>query len=219
VRPVAKEVVLMRSMVFTLVAGRARRLGLRCAAVAGVLALATGCGDPATTQSTTAERNAAPSAGTAVSPATIKPGQSIPPPAGKPVFTMTGKITAANKAGALVFDLPTVDRLGLRQVGLYEPWTKQNTAFRGIWLQDLLAVAGVAKDATRLHIVALDDYTVDLTMADIRAGGIMLATRAGDGSALPVDKGGPTRIVFLNGVKAGANADQWIWSIKAIDVQ
>jgi hypothetical protein len=200
------------------VAGLVGRLGVRCVAVAGVLALVAACGGPATTQSTTAEHNAAPSA-TAVSPATLRPGQTVPPPSGKPVFTITGKITATNQNSGLALDLPTVERLAIHQVRLYEPWTKQDTDFRGVWLQDLLALAGVKSDAAKLHIVALDDYTVDLTMADIRTGGIMLATRAGDGSTLPVDKGGPTRIVFLNGVKAGANADQWIWSIKAIDVQ
>ena len=207
----------MRSMTRSVV-GLVRQLGLRCVTVAGVLTLAAACGGPATTQTTTTERKANASA-RALSPATLKPGQPVPSPAGKPVFTMTGKISAENQTGGLAFDLPTVERFALYEVTLYEPWTKQNTTFRGVWLQDLLAVAGVDADATRLHFVALDDYTVDLTMADIRAGGIMLATRAGDGSALPVDKGGPTRIVFLNGVKAGANADQWIWSIKAIDVQ
>ena len=207
----------MRSMTGSVV-GRVRRLGLRCVTVTGVLALCAGCGGQDTTQTTTTERKANASA-SAVSPANLKPGEAVPTPAGKPVFTMTGKITAGNQNGGLAFDLPTVERLAMHQVQLYEPWIKQNTTFRGVWLQDLLAVAGAEADATRLHFVALDDYTVDLTMADVRAGGIMLATRAGDGTELPVDKGGPTRIVFLNGVKAGANADQWIWSIKAIDVQ
>jgi hypothetical protein len=208
---------LMRSMMRPVV-GLMSRLGLRCVAVASVLALAAACGGQAPTQTTKAEPKA-PASASAVSAATLKPGQDVPPPAGKPVITMTGKITATNQTGGLAFDLSTVERLAVYEVRLYEPWTKQDTAFRGVWLQDLLAVAGAKSDATRLHFVALDDYTVDLTMADIRAGGIMLATRAGDGSALPIDKGGPTRIVFLKGVKSGANADQWIWSLKAIDVQ
>jgi hypothetical protein len=207
----------MRSMTGSVVR-LVRQLGMRCLTVVGVLTLAAACGGQATTQTTTTERKANASA-SALSPATLTPGQAVPTPAGKPVFTMIGKITATNQVGGLAFDLPTVERFALYEVHLYEPWNKQNMTFRGVWLQDLLAVAGVKPDATRLHIVALDDYTVDLTMADIRAGGIMLATRTGDGSVLPVDKGGPTRIVFLDGVKAGANADQWIWSIKAIDVQ
>jgi hypothetical protein len=119
----------------------------------------------------------------------------------------------------LVLDHSTVEKFGVEQVRLYEPWTKENLDFRGVWLDDLLAVAGAKPDATKVHIVALDDYAVDLNVADIRTGGIMLATRAGDGSMLPIDKGGPIRVVFADGVPAGQNPDQWIWSLKSIDVQ
>jgi hypothetical protein len=194
------------------------RSKMRYAAVVALLGLVAACGDSPAAQSAGAGQAAAPATGTAISPATLTFGQGIPAPTGKPVFTMTGRISATNKAGTLVFDQQTVERLGVHQIRLYEPWTKENLDFRGVWLQDLIAVAGVPADAVRLHIVALDDFAADLTLADIRAGGIMLATRAGDGSLIPIDKGGPTRIVFTDGVKAGANADQWVWSIKTIDV-
>ena len=55
-------------------------------------------------------------------------------------------------------------------------------------------------------------------MADVRAGGIMLASGDGEGAALPIDHGGPTRIVFMDGAQAGVNPDHWIWSLKTIDV-
>jgi hypothetical protein len=186
------------------------------AALAATLAVTAGC-----TGTTTAAPAPTATATTAtiVSVATLKPGQDVPVPAGKAVFTMTGKISTTNKGATLVFDQRTLEQLGVVRAELYEPWTKQNLAFRGVWLRDLVALAGVPGTATRLHIVALDDYAVDLTLADIRAGGIMLATRTGDGSDIPLDQGGPTRIVFLDGVAAGANADQWVWSIKQIDVR
>jgi hypothetical protein len=190
----------------------------RLAALAAVLALAAGCGGTSGTTSAPVPAATATTA-TIVTVATLKPGQDVPAPAGKAVFTVTGKISVTNKGGTLAFDQATVEKLGLVQVKLYEPWTKQDLEFRGVWLKDLVALAGVSAEATRLHVVALDDYAVDLSLADVRAGGIMLATRAGDGSAIPIDQGGPDRIVFLDGVAAGANADQWIWSIKQIDVQ
>jgi hypothetical protein len=192
---------------------------LRGIAVAALLGFTAACASSTSTQTVAPGQNAAALEGRTISPATLKPGQGIPMPTQKPVLTVTGKISVTNQAGALVFDQPTIERLGMEQVRLYEPWTKQNLEFRGIWLQHLVAIAGVDAAATRLHIVALDDYTVDLTLADIRAGGIMLATRAGDGTPIPIDEGGPNRIVFMDGVKAGANADQWIWSIKTIEVQ
>ena len=190
-------------------------VALRCSAVVVVLGLAGACAGSSTP---TAAPEPAASVGKIISVATLRPGQSIPAPAQKPVLTMMGKISAVNRGGALVFDQRTIEQLGVVQVRLFEPWTKENLEFRGVWLQDLLAVAGVNADATRLHIVALDDYAADLTLADVRVGGIMLATRAGDGSSIPIDKGGPTRIVFMDGVEAGANPDQWVWSVKTIDV-
>jgi hypothetical protein len=202
----------MRSKIFS-------RTARRYAAAITLLGFLTACGGSPTTETAGPAPAATQALGIVISPVTLTFGQSIPLPTEKPVFTMTGMISASNRAGALVFDRSTVERLGVHQVRLYEPWNKEDEDFRGVWLQDRIAVAGVKPEAVKLHIVALDDFTVDLTLADIRAGGIMLATRAGDGSMLPIDKGGPTRIVFLNGVKAGANADQWIWSIKAIDVQ
>jgi hypothetical protein len=208
----------MRSTTLLLTARTVGKVAARIAAVTAMLGLASACG-ATPTKVTIAKPVAAKADGKIVSAATLKPGQAVPLPADKPVLTMTGKISATNNGRALLFDQSTLAKLGVRQVELYEPWAKQNLAFRGVWLQDLLAIAGIADDAVRLHVTGLDDYQVDLTVADIRLGGIMLATSAGDGSAMPIDKGGPTRVVFMDGVKAGANADQWIWSLKTIDVQ
>jgi hypothetical protein len=190
----------------------------RYGAVVALLGFLAACGGSPAEQNAGVEPAAAPTTGTVISAASLTFGQRIPPPTDKPVFTMTGNISVTNKNGTLVFDRRTVERLGVHQVRLYEPWTKETLDFRGVWLQDLVAVAGVDPGAVKLHIVALDDFAVDLTLADIGKGGIFLATRAGDGSVIPIAKGGPTRIVFLDGVKAGANADQWVWSIKTIDV-
>jgi hypothetical protein len=132
---------------------------------------------------------------------------------------MTGAISVTNQGSALLLDQRTLESLGVVQAEMYEPWTKKNTTFRGVWLKNLVAVAGVPTGASWLHIVALDDYAVDLALSDVRAGGVLLATRMQDGSAIPIDQGGPVRVVFLDGVKAGANPDQWIWSIKEITVR
>jgi hypothetical protein len=206
----------MRSNTFLLTVRVHARAAVRLATVTAMLGLAAACG---TTKAATPNSVAAPHDRKIISVATLKPGQAVPQPTGKPVLTVTGKISTTNQNGTLVLDQPVLSSLGVEQVRLYEPWAKQDLEFRGVWLQDLLAVAGIGADATRLHVTALDDYQVDLNLADIRSGGIMLATSAGDGSPIAIDKGGPTRIVFMDGIKAGANADQWIWSLKTIDVQ
>jgi hypothetical protein len=199
---------------------RSTKYLLSIGAAAALLGLAAGCGGSSGAGPAAPARPAAasPTPGRLIVPASLKPGQAVPA-APKPVLTLTGKISNHNKGGTLALDQRTLARLGVVQVRLYEPWAKKDLEFRGVWLQDLLAVAGASPAATKVHMTALDDYVVDLTMADVRAGGIMLAITDGDGAALPIDKGGPTRIVFMDGVKAGANADQWIWSLKTIAVQ
>lgn len=70
-----------------------------------------------------------------------------------------------------------------------------------------------------MHLTALDDFQSDLTTAEIARGGILLATKTGDGSPIDIENDGPTRIVFLDGVEAGENVNAWIWSLKTLDVK
>jgi hypothetical protein len=56
--------------------------------------------------------------------------------------------------------------------------------FQGVWLADLLDAAGADDEANSLHITALDNYQVDLPFADVRGGGVLLATRTGDGGPI-----------------------------------
>jgi hypothetical protein len=189
------------------------------AIIAVVLTLSAGCSSSAATDpGSTAgpDRSGAP---VVVRAATLRPGERLPAPAGEAVLTLTGRLSAANHGRPVPLDLASVARLRQVEVHVYEPWVKQNLDFRGVWLQDLLNAAGLAAGATTLRITALDDYSVSLSLADVRAGGILLATGTGTGSHIPVADGGPTRIVFLKGLPAGANADQWIWSLKTIDVR
>jgi hypothetical protein len=190
----------------------------RVGAVAAVLALAA-CDSGPSAPAAEVARPAATTAAKVVRVASLTPGQTIAEPAGKVLFTVTGKISVTNQGSALALDRSTVEKLGIVQAELYEPWTKKRTTFRGVRLEDLIAVAGASATATSLHIVALDDYAVDVPLSDVRAGGVLLATGTQDGSAIPIDEGGPTRIVFLDGVEAGANPDQWVWSIKEIAVR
>jgi hypothetical protein len=131
---------------------------------------------------------------------------------------VSGAVRRTNGAGALVLDRALLDRLTQVRMRTYEPWVKRDLTFRGVWLADVLALAGAGPGAT-LKFTALDDYAVTLTAADVADGGVLLATADGDGGALPVDQGGPTRIVFRPGSRVGANPDQWIWSLRTLVVR
>ncbi len=165
----------------------------------------------------------APRAASTVAPpvvlreATLRPGQALPSATGPVLVTLTGAVTRVNRDDSVALDRAILARLSQVQVRTYEPWVKHELTFRGVWLADLLALAGAPHPAgVRIH--ALDDYTVRLSAADLRGGGILLATADGAGKQIPIESGGPTRIVFAPGIAAGANADQWIWSLRTIDV-
>jgi DMSO/TMAO reductase YedYZ molybdopterin-dependent catalytic subunit len=134
----------------------------------------------------------------------------------KPTGTSVLEITRPG-AEPVLADFATLDHLATKTYKIVEPFEKKIIAFTGVELWTVLAGAGVPTTATEVLLTALDDYEVHLSVADIRKGGVILSTRA-DGEVIPLDHGGPMRLVFLDGVEAGSNPDQWIWSIKHIAV-
>jgi hypothetical protein len=154
-----------------------------------------------------------------LSAATLNPGQPVPAPAGEPVLRVSGRIGTTNTEGALALDLATVERLGLVSFKLYEPFQKRRMGFQGVPFGRVLELSAPQPGTQDVHMVALDDYTADLKLAAARNEGVMLATRSGDGSLLPVDDGGPIRIVFLDGTPGGDKDESWIWSLATLEVR
>ena len=138
---------------------------------------------------------------------------------GRPLLTITGKIGATNDDGVLRVDQAELDRFGLLAMSVDDPWAKQRVTLQGFWLRDLVSLARPDAAATSLHLSALDDYQVDLSLADVRSQSIFLATRTADGTALPVEEGGPTRVVFSDDLAARFSPDLWIWNIETIEVR
>ena len=197
-----------------------RLLGSATAAV--LVALVAACGTSAASDEGTdngSDANSGSHSPTVIREATLVKGDVVPDPRGDPVLTLSGKLSADNHGNTVTFDLATLNALQMVRVELYEPWAKKRMTFGGVELEDVLDLAGVESGATSLHLVALDDYQVDLSMDEVRAGGVLVATESGNGSKLPIDKGGPIRIVFADDVEAGAAAEQWIWSLTTIDVR
>jgi DMSO/TMAO reductase YedYZ molybdopterin-dependent catalytic subunit len=90
---------------------------------------------------------------------------------------------------------------------------------QGVRLRDLVDLVRPDAGATSLHIRALDDYQVDLQLTDVRTQEIFLATRDGSGADLPIEAGGPTRVVFSDDLAQRFSPDLWIWNIDTIDVR
>lgn len=175
---------------------------VRRALVVVVLACVSACsGDPAVPAAEPAR------------PATLAPGDAIPAVA-EPVLTLTPPGDAATP---VALDVETVAAVGTSTVTLFEPWLERDVTFEGVWMSDLLAVAG-AEGGTEVHLHAIDDYEVDFDAVDLAPGDAMLATHA-DGAPIDVADGGPLRLVFVRDDGPGANIDLWIWNVDAITVR
>jgi hypothetical protein len=111
-------------------------------------------------------------------------------------------------------DLATLDAVAHASVTVHEPFLKRDVTFTGVPMSKLLLRAGVNASARTLHMHALDDYHVDLPIAEIATDG-MLATHA-DGQLIPIAKGGPIRLIFTARSAIADNADNWIWSLDSL---
>ena len=175
-------------------------------ALVAVTALLAACGQPATSQHdavTSADGLAA--------------GVSIPEPGSKPVLTIKGAITESNSANGVELDVETLAEMPSTQADVYEPFVKEDVSFTGVLLDDLLEIVGMESGSGSIFMQALDDYSMELSIADFSEAGAMVAIEE-DGKPIKIRHGGPARIVFLTDGKIAANTDMWIWSVNRMKV-
>lgn len=84
---------------------------------------------------------------------------SLPPPTGKPILTVTGKIAVTNDDGKAVFDRQMIEALGETSFSTSTPWYDGSHKFEGVPLARLLDTVGGSGD--RLVVTALNDYVTD----------------------------------------------------------
>lgn len=188
---------------------------LRLPLVAGLLAVAlalVACGSDAAGTGT-AEYDV-------VSPAVFTPGDPIPAPAGEVVLTLSGDISVTNSGESLVMDMETIEKLGLVEYTVDDPWAETKVTYTGVLLSDLKKYSGMSNAATSIAMTALDDFTVDISVADIDRWPIMLATRT-NGEYMDIENAGPTRIIFpyhTGTFDLETYNKFWIWNLKSMDV-
>jgi len=100
---------------------------------------------------------------------------------------------------------------------LYEPFLDKRVTFQGVPLRDLFDFLQIPASVTTLHTVALNEYAVDLPVSVANSPEAILATRAG-GELIPVDQGGPTRVVFTDGHPQAGDESLWVWSLKTVSI-
>jgi hypothetical protein len=188
--------------------------GLLVAAALSAAAILSGCGsEPAPVQSS--PTSSPPYA--VVQPSTLGTVDTVPAPQGPTVLTVSRGVANGNP---VAFDMATLEKLRIVEYSAMDKQAEgRRVTFRGVLLSDLLAFVG-ASNGTTMHTVALNDYAVDIPVADTRSYPVMLATTV-DGKRMSVERYGPVRIVYpTDGVTLDpATYDpRWIWQLSSIEV-
>jgi len=135
-------------------------------------------------------------------------GFAIDPPA-------DDEVVLTIEAGSTVeFTYAELQRLATVEIDILEPFVSEQQVFLGVPLSELLDVAAVPT-TSRIETVALNDYRYSDTVARWVANGALLAVFR-DGELIPMDQGGPIRIVFAEDSAAFTLLDKWNWSLRTI---
>lgn len=141
-------------------------------------------------------------------------------PQGPPILTVGGSISQTNAGATAVFDLAMLEALPGRVTETETPWTKGRTRFEGPLGSALLDAVGAR--GTTLHVVALNDYAVDLPVEDFRKWPVILAVRK-DGRPMAVRDKGPIFVVYPFDVDPSLYNERIFsrsaWQVKSIEVR
>jgi len=155
-----------------------------------------------------------------VTPAAITYGSAIPAPTGEVILTLSGDISVTNVGDTLQFDMATLENLGLVKYTVDDPWFNETNTYTGVLMSELRKYAGVSPTAKNIHLVGLDDYSVNISVDDIEKWPILLATRT-NGAYMDVESAGPTRIIFpyqSYSIDPVTYNDYWIWNLASMEI-
>jgi hypothetical protein len=119
--------------------------------------------------------------------------ESLPTPSGKPILSVSGNIAQTNVGAEAHFDRDMLEALGTVSFETTTPWDKEPVRFEGVSLGRLLDRLGAS--GSRLIVVALNDYSAELPVEDVRRYDVILALRR-NGEYMPVQNRGPLFIVY-----------------------
>lgn len=137
----------------------------------------------------------------------------VPTPDGEVVLTVT---TGGQDHD---WDLATLELLEQHDLSIHEPFVEEDHTYTGPLWADVLRASGVDLSAAETaEMVALDDFVADIPVTPAALDDLLLA-RLEDGAPIPIEDGGPIRLVFPPGNPAGDNANNWIWSVRRATVE
>ena len=103
-------------------------------------------------------------------------------------------------------------------------WSKFDTQWEGVSIDDLFAAAGVTSPPAHLLALSYDGYDTNVPVADLIGGRAMIATRF-EGAPLPPEHGGPARLLvphlyfwksakWVEGLRFTAKNEAGFWELR-----
>ena len=158
---------------------------------------------------------------TQVSEPKLKAGETIPAPTGTVILTVTGKIGTTNQDNSIVMDRDMIESVGQIEYKVTDPFENKPYVYRGPLMSDLLNLWKVPEDAQTLKVAALDDYTVEVPIGEVRKYPVIFALQQ-EGQYMPTSTRGPAMLVFpYDNFKFDVTVynNYWAWQIKSIEVK
>lgn len=174
----------------------------KIAVLLSALILLTGC--------SSSNESAAPTPSASASENPYGAGFVVDPPAADDVvLTVTG-------TSSKDYTMAEITALADEEISIMEPFVKTQQSFKVVKMEKLLKGLGF-KATDKLNTVALNDYAFADTYDNFIKNNAYIAVSR-DGAAIPMDQGGPIRIVFASDSGYFGNLDAWNWSIRTIEI-
>ena len=114
-------------------------------------------------------------------------------PAGKVLLTMSGNIQNTNEDGKAVFDIASLEKLGMVSFQTTSPWYDGRPTFTGVPVQKLMDYVGAK--GTVVKVTALNDYTTIIPLNDFKKYNVILALKI-NGEYMRIRDKGPLFVVY-----------------------
>lgn len=150
----------------------------------------------------------------------LSAAEPLKAPAGKVILTIGGQVAAPNRGKEAVFDMAMLEALPQTSFTTLTPWENQPIRFTGPLLRDVLAAAQAK--GSNLKATALNDYRINIPMADTTQFDMVLALRM-NGEPMSVRTRGPLFIVYpfdsKPELKSATYYERSIWQLKSLTVE
>tara|TARA_R100000365_G_C2697008_1_gene36833 strand:+ start:67 stop:603 length:537 start_codon:yes stop_codon:yes gene_type:complete len=141
-------------------------------------------------------------------------------PVNEIVLTMTGNMDLAKFDGRAVFDQAMLDALPTTVLETSTVVTDGVKRFDGFLMRDLLDHVGAEGEIVTAR--ALNDYVIDIPMADFERFDVLVATHMDGARLLPSDKG-PLWIVYPRDAHTELQDIRydyrWVWQLVELEVR